>query len=223
MSTDDGKESSVSILSSQLLQATFSIESDFHRHLETNMFNHFNILRTRRRDFLQTAGAATLGALASENPRVIGADDPPPKAHADCMILLWMAGGMASTETFDPKPYTPFEKGMDPSTVLSTFPKIDTVCDHIKISKGLERIASIMDRATLIRSYTAGNLGHILHSRHQHHWHTGYPPQHALAAPHIGAVVTKILGPRTSAVPAFVTIGQGVGGPDTEDSPLGIA
>ncbi len=30
---------------------------------------------------------------------------------ADTVIVLWMAGGMAHTETFDPKRYTPFEQG----------------------------------------------------------------------------------------------------------------
>ena len=45
-----------------------------------------------------------------------------------------------------------------------------------------------MDRGTLIRSYTAGDLGFILHSRHQYHWHTGYAPPQTVAAPHIGAV-----------------------------------
>ena len=27
------------------------------------------------------------------------------------MILLWMAGGMAQTETWDPKRYTPYRAG----------------------------------------------------------------------------------------------------------------
>src|SRR5256886_11842180 len=46
--------------------------------------------------------------------------------------------------------------------------------DNIKLTQGLENIARVMDRATLIRSYTAGDLGFILHSRHQYQWHTGY-------------------------------------------------
>ena len=34
---------------------------------------------------------------------------------------------MASTDTFDPKRYVPYEKGLDPKRVLSTFPAVDTV------------------------------------------------------------------------------------------------
>src|SRR5438309_5386697 len=84
-----------------------------------------------------------------------------------------MASGMAHTETFDPKHYTPYEAGLKPEQVLSTFPQIDTAVDNIKLTVGLEKIAGVMDRATLIRSYTAGDLGFILHSRHQYQWHTG--------------------------------------------------
>ncbi|MDQ3439287.1 MAG: DUF1501 domain-containing protein, partial [Planctomycetota bacterium] len=174
-----------------------------------------------RRDFLKTASAATLSAMAANYPRrLLGADAAEPKINptADAVIVLWMAGGMAHTETFDPKRYTPFEKGMDPNVVLSTFPSIDSVVDNIKISQGLENVAKVMDRATLIRSYKAGDLGFILHSRHQYQWHTGYAPPQTVATPHIGSVIARTLGPRNDAMPAYVDIGQriGVGGEDEE-------
>ena len=170
-------------------------------------FNTFNITNRDRRDFLKMASTATLGALAAGSGSTFAADEHP-EATADSVILLWMGGGMASTETFDPKQHVSFEKGMSPEKVLSTFPAIDTVCDHIKISEGLDRIASVMDRGTLIRSYTAGDLGHILHSRHQYHWHTGYAPPLTVAAPHIGSVIARTLGQRNPAMPAFIDIGQ---------------
>ncbi len=164
-----------------------------------------------RRDFLKGASAAVLSALAAGYPRQILAAEiaqAQRKATADTIIVLWMAGGMAHTETFDPKAYTPYEKGMDPGAFLSTFPSIHTAVDSIKFSEGLERIASVMDRGTLIRSYTAGDLGFILHSRHQFQWHTGYAPPQTVAAPHIGAVVARTLGPLNPVVPAFINIGQ---------------
>ena len=92
--------------------------------------------------------------------------------------------------------------------MLSTFPAIDTAVDDIKFSQGLEKLAKVMDRGTLIRSYTAGDLGFILHSRHQYQWHTGYAPPQTVAAPHIGAVIARTLGPRNPAMPAFIDIGQ---------------
>jgi hypothetical protein len=166
--------------------------------------------RPSRRDFLATASAATLSALAAGYPRRAGAQPSPaaPSATADTIIVLWMAGGMAHTETFDPKRYTPFAPGLKPEQVLSTFPAIDTAVDDIKFSAGLERLAAVMDRGTLIRTYTAGDLGFILHSRHQYQWHTGYAPPQTVAAPHIGSVIARTLGPRQDAVPPFINIGQ---------------
>lgn len=162
-----------------------------------------------RRDFLKTASAATLGALAAGYPRQLhAAEEEKIKPTADTVIVLWMAGGMAHTETFDPKRHTPYENGLASNKVLSTFPAIDTAVDNIKLSQGLEKIAAVMDRATLIRSYTAGDLGFILHSRHQYQWHTGYAPPQTVAAPHIGSFIARTLGPLNPAVPAFIDIGQ---------------
>lgn len=164
-----------------------------------------------RRDFLKTASAATLGALAASYPRQLFANEADivqRAATADTVIVLWMGGGMAHTETFDPKRYTPFEKGMSPDAFLSTFPSIDTSVDNIKFSAGLEKMAAVMDRGTLIRTYTAGDLGFILHSRHQYQWHTGYAPPQTVAAPHIGSVISRTLGPLNPVVPAFINIGQ---------------
>lgn len=162
-----------------------------------------------RRNFLKTASAATLSALAAGWARpLFAAEESSPKATADTVIVLWMAGGMAHTETFDPKRHTPYEKGMKPDSFLSTFPSIDTAVDHIEFSQGLEKLATVMDRGTLIRSYTAGDLGFILHSRHQYQWHTGYAPPQTVAAPHLGAVIARTLGPLNPVVPPFINIGQ---------------
>src|SRR6266550_6869564 len=163
-----------------------------------------------RRDFLKTASAATFSALAAGYPRALVAAEAEEKIKptADTLIVLWLAGGMAHTETFDPKRYSPFERGMKSAEMFSTFPTIDTAVDNIKFAAGLEKIAGVIDRGTLIRSYTAGDLGFILHSRHQYQWHTGYAPPQTVAAPHVGAIVARTLGPLNPAVPAFIDIGQ---------------
>lgn len=166
-----------------------------------------------RRHFLKHASAATLAAMTGHAPRLLAAGRAtqlPPKA--DAVILLWMAGGMAHTETFDPKRYTPFTKGVEAKAVLSTFPSIKTKVDGIELTEGLERIASVMDRGALIRSHVLGDLGHILHTRHQYHWHTGYEPPQTVAAPPIGAWLSYVLGARHEAMPAFIEIGQSYDG-----------
>jgi hypothetical protein len=159
-----------------------------------------------RRDFLSQSAA--LAALAAGEPKIWGQAKRKIAAKADSMILLWMAGGMAQTETFDPKRFTAFSPGLPSSEVLSTFHDIPTVLDGVRLSEGLENIGRILDRGTLIRTHRVGDLGHILHSRHQYHWHTGYPPPQSVAAPHLGAVISKTLGPRNPDIPAFIDIGQ---------------
>ena len=159
-----------------------------------------------RRQFLNPTAAGTMAALTGAAPQLLRAAAP--AATADAVIILWMAGGMAQTETWDPKRYTPFAPGVRTEQVLSTFPAIDTAVDNIKISQGLERVARIMDRGALIRTFQAADLGFILHSRHQYHWHTGYIPPQSLAMPHLGSVVAKTLGARNDTVPPFVAIGQ---------------
>lgn len=159
---------------------------------------------------METTAAATFAALTGGAPRALAQPNGLKKidAKADCMILLWMAGGMAQTETFDPKRYTPYEPGLASDKVLSTFKPIDTAVDNIKISEGLSEIAKIMDRGTLIRSHRVGDLGFILHSRHQYHWHTGYAPPQSVACPHMGSWISRLLGPRNPDIPAFIDIGQ---------------
>ncbi|WP_417850977.1 DUF1501 domain-containing protein [Thalassoglobus sp.] len=163
-----------------------------------------------RRDFLKQLSAAGLAAMAAGAPRDLSANDElkHPEATADACILIWMGGGMAAPETFDPKRYAPFEKGLPIKDVLSTFPAIDTSVDNIKICQGLENIAGVMDRATLVRSAVQADLGSILHSRHQYHWHTGYVPPQTVACPHLGSWMAKVLGPVNPVMPAFVNIGQ---------------
>ncbi|HET6423441.1 MAG TPA: DUF1501 domain-containing protein [Planctomycetaceae bacterium] len=162
-----------------------------------------------RRDFLKQLAAASTATLAMREPRLFGEESAAnPAATADSCILLWMGGGMAAPDTWDPKRYVPFEVGVPVKDIESTFPAIDTVVDNIKITQGLERVAQIMDRATLIRSHVLPDLGSILHSRHQYHWHTGYVPPQTVACPHIGAWMARVLGPLNPVMPPFITIGQ---------------
>ena len=171
-------------------------------------------LNWNRRDFIKRSSLATLAALAAGAPvaSILSGCNAKKKklndSSADTVILLWMAGGMAHTETFDPKKYTPFEKGMEGNRVLSTFPSFPTALDGIQFSEGLQSIGSVMDKGALIRSYVAADMGHILHSRHQYHWHTCYEPPQTVAAPHIGAWIANQLGPKNPVIPAFIDIGQ---------------
>ncbi len=123
------------------------------------------------------------------------ADDAPakPKATADTIILLWMAGGQAATEVWDMKKYTPFEKGMEAKSVYSTFKAVPTSVDGLQISEGMPNVAKVMHQGALIKTFKAGDLGfHPPPPRHQ--YHLGTPATCRLqpvAAPHLGAVVAR--------------------------------
>lgn len=171
-----------------------------------------------RRNFLKTASAATLAALSMGAP-VFAADkekkespEAKLKPTADSVILLWMGGAVGQTETFDPKTYTPFAEGLDPKKILSTFPQIDTAVDNIKFCAGLERMAKVMDRGALVRSYVARDYGamaeDLQHIPFQYKWHTGYTTPSTVPAPYMGAWVSKLLGPLNPELPAFIEIGR---------------
>src|SRR5262245_46344942 len=92
--------------------------------------------RVARRDYLKQLSAAALATMSMGAPRLLAAPGGHkvihPKAKADACILLWMAGGMAAPDTFDPKRYTAFKPGTRVADILSTFPAIDSVVDDIK-------------------------------------------------------------------------------------------
>jgi hypothetical protein len=164
-----------------------------------------------RRDFLKKTSAAAIASMAMGAPMsglLSSCATPQMSSTADSVILLFMAGGMAHTETFDPKKFTPFRKGMESKEVLSTFPSVPTVLDGIHFSEGLESIGKIMDKGTLIRSYVAADLGHILHTRHQYHFHTCYEPPQSVVVPHLGSWIAKEKGPLNAVIPPFINIGQ---------------
>jgi hypothetical protein len=142
-------------------------------------------------------------------PRAFGNEEVVhPKATADCCILLWMAGGMAAPETFDPKGYQPFEKACRWTKILSTFPAIDTSLDGVKISAG-----------------PGGNrqgdgprhphpLARPAGPRHHPPLAPPIPLAHRIRPaanrrrPAHRRVDGPVLGPRNPVMPAFINIGQ---------------
>src|SRR3982751_2848165 len=109
-----------------------------------------------RRDFLKSSLAATAAASVSSitlGKDATGAPTTKPAA-ADAMILIWLPGGVAQTDTWDPKKHTPFEKGMKGNQLLGTCPIVATSADGIQFGCGLETIASVMNQGAVLRSLT---------------------------------------------------------------------
>jgi uncharacterized protein (DUF1501 family) len=141
-----------------------------------------------RRDFVRLGGLSTL-LLSAPWARAL------PPARARSCILIWLDGGPSHLETFDPKPDAPAEVRGPLGVVRSSVP-------GIVLSDALPRIATRLDRVTLIRSVTSP-LGE--HNFGTHYLLTGYRPTPALEYPVVGSVVAHLdRGPRV--LPAHVAV-----------------
>ena len=162
-----------------------------------------------RRGFLRASLAAGL-----VGPSLAAARKP--IAKADAVIFVWLPGGVAQADTWDPKEYTPFEKGMKGSQLLGTCPSIPTTVDGLRIGAGLEQMASVMHHGTVLRSLTNETKFGAVHLKAQYYMMTGYLFPVGVKAPSMGAAVARTLGPRDPRVPPYIYLGRDIDTSDTE-------
>lgn len=112
---------------------------------------------------------------------------------AKSVIQIILPGGLASQESWDPKPEAPIEY-RGPLGVVKT--KISGVV----FSENLARTAEIADKITVVRSVT-GKIPD--HAQATYQMFTGYLPTPAIQHPSLGAVVSEEFGPRNN-LPAYV-------------------
>ena len=145
-----------------------------------------------RRTFLQTGLISAFGTnLAFGDLKHYDSLEGPAKS----VIFIYLPGGIAAQESFDPKPYSPLE-------YRGSMGSIKTNVDGIQINEKLAKTAQVMDKLTIIRSMTHGEAAH---ERGAHSVFTGYKPSPAVQYPSIGAVVTHEFGSRNS-LPAYICI-----------------
>ncbi len=116
------------------------------------------------------------------------------EAKAKSVIHIFLPGGMAHQETWDPKPYSPLEYRGEMRTVKTNTGEV--FCESIP------KLAKIADKLCVIRSMTHGEAAH---ERGTHNMFTGYKPSPALKFPSFGAVVSHEYGPRNN-LPPYVCI-----------------
>src|SRR5882672_6828662 len=169
-----------------------------------------------RRQFIQT-GALTAAGLSSSR-FAYGEDSAKTLAKlspkADAMIHIWLPGGIAQTDTWDPKKYTPFEKGMKGSELLGTCESIPTSADGVFLGKGLDNIAQVMNKGMILRSLTNETKFGAIHLKAQYYMQTGYLFPAGVKVPSFGAAVARTLGRRAENVPPYIYIGRDI---DTSD------
>jgi len=162
--------------------------------------SHFQ--RPRRREFLYAGWLAGLGLsmgqlfrLQAAGAKNDAADTAPVAAKARSVIHIYLQGGFAHMDSFDPKPDAPLEyRG-----ILDAIP---TRMPGVFFSSHMERTAAIADRLTVVRSMTHTEVDH---QRGEHSMFTGYRPSPALVYPSLGSVVSHEFGPR-GPMPPYVVV-----------------
>jgi len=152
-----------------------------------------------RRGFLTVGAAAGLGLSMSDMFRLQQAQAEIKKydfieAKAKSVIHIYLPGGAAQQEMWDPKPYSPIEYRGEMKTVKTNTGEVFSEC--------LKHTAKIADKLCVIRSMSHGEAAH---ERGTHNMFTGYRPSPALKFPSFGAVVSHEYGPRKN-LPPYVCI-----------------
>lgn len=152
-----------------------------------------------RRGFLHVG---LLGGLGLSLPQFLSMEAKAQQKHyktregvAKSVIQIFLPGGMAHQESWDPKPYAPTE-------YRGPFGTINTSIKGIKFSQNLKHTAKIANKMTIIRSMAHGEAAH---ERGTHNMFTGYKPSPALEYPAMGSVVAHELGPRNN-LPPYVCV-----------------
>jgi hypothetical protein len=173
-----------------------------------------------RRDFL-TVGTFGFGLTLADFFRLRARADQknfgPIPAKADSVIHIFLPGGIAHQESFDPKPFAPLE-------YRGELGVIKTKLDGEVFSETLPKTAQIADKITVIRSFTHGEAAH---ERGTHNMFTGYRPSPALQFPSMGSVVAHEYGPRNNlppyvCVPSMPNVYAGTGYLSSSFSPFSL-
>ncbi len=141
-------------------------------------------------------GLLGLGGFGlSDYYRLQAEDQLNKKAKAQSVIYIYLPGGFAAQETFDPKPFAPVEYKGPLSSIETSIP-------GIKFNENLKETAKIADKIAVIRSTTHGETAH---ERGTNNMFTGYRPSPALQYPSIGSVISHELGVRKN-LPPYISV-----------------
>lgn len=152
-----------------------------------------------RRQFLGALGAGTAGMFLG-GPSAWAANSFP-KGKADHCIMLWLGGGCAHVDTWDPK-----RKGNAITREAGTYyDTIPTAVDGIRVTEHLPRSAQIMDRVSILRTVNHTTIDE--HGAAVNRMHTGRATSGTVIYPSIGSIIAHERGPGDEGVPPYVLIG----------------
>jgi hypothetical protein len=147
-----------------------------------------------RRDFLLlgSAGIAGVNLVDLHAARHLWGESKEGKAKN--IINIFLPGGMAHQESWDPKYLAAAEYRGPLGTVKTNTGE--------RFSENLKLTARVADKITVIRSMTHGEAAH---ERGTHNMMTGWRPSPAITYPSMGSVVSMELGSRKD-LPPYVAI-----------------
>ena len=153
----------------------------------------------KRRNFLKQAALAAAGASFASANSIVNF----PRGKAEHCIFLWLGGGMAQIDTFDPK-----KKGdskASPKVAGSEYDSIETAVPGVRFCQHLERSAKLADRITAVRTVNH----HVIdeHAFATNLVHTGRLVSGSTTYPSIGSIVAHERGAANPDVPAYMLIG----------------
>ena len=120
---------------------------------------------------------------------------PSKEGKAKSIIHIFLPGGMAHQDSFDPKPLAPVEYRGEVGS-------IKTKVEGTFLSEYLPKTAQIADKITICRSMTHGEAAH---ERGTHNMFTGYRPNPSIVFPSFGSILSHEFGPRNN-LPPYVCI-----------------
>ena len=153
-----------------------------------------------RRTFLQVGAATGLGLtleglLRSNAARADLKQYESKEGKAKALIHIFLPGGSAHQETWDPKPNAPIE-------YRGEMAHIKTKLEGVYFNECLTKTAEVADKIAVCRSMTHGEAAH---ERGTHNMFTGYRPSPALQYPSFGSVISHEFGVRNN-LPPYVCI-----------------
>ena len=153
-----------------------------------------------RRHFLQSSLATTAGLSALPAADRVS---QMPKGKAGHVIFIWLGGGMAQIDTFDPKKRG--DSKASPKVAGSEYNAIDTAVPGVQFCEHLPKTARLAERLTVMRT-----VNHRLVDEHAfatNYVHTGRAISGSITYPSIGSIIGHVLGAAASNVPAYMLIG----------------
>lgn len=155
-----------------------------------------------RRAFLARTGVGTAAlGLGGLSPLFAQEKKTYPQGKAEHCIFVWLGGGAAQTDTWDPK------RLGDPQKKIagSAYPAIDTAIPGVQVCEHLKSTAKLLDRFALLRTVNHDLIDE--HAAATNFVHTGRRPTGTITYPSIGSLVAHERGALADGIPPYVVIG----------------